>query len=133
KQENAVAGLPQLDDRRVAVDDIRGETEARGLAHPVVDLPFDCAQETKPRRQGTDARIVVGELLRRIYGRVGTAATRAVQLVDIAAAPRDETPASLPGPVATDDYVLAHVALAVSRTDHAGYHSGGRGDLRLSP
>jgi hypothetical protein len=47
EEENAVLSLPETNDRGVAVDDIRGETEACRLAHHIVDLPPDCPEEAK--------------------------------------------------------------------------------------
>src|SRR6185295_18502852 len=108
EQEDLVAGAPQLNDRRIAGDDVAGEPEAERLADEIVGAPPEAADAAGAGRQRPDAGIVERELLGRIDRRVRPAARRAIKLVDVAAALIDQNAAALAGPVGEDHDVLRH-------------------------
>ena len=85
KQKDAITGLPHLQDCGITVDDIHSDSEASRLAHEIVEPAISALSKKESGvRLRAETRVIEGQLLSRVDGRLWTAARRSVEFVDIA-------------------------------------------------
>ena len=108
EQIDAVSRLPHADDRHIAVDDFRRDSEPEHLLNGLLET---VPAVVVPRRRRSDARNVERELLLGVDDRVRTRPRRPVQLVDVGAALVRQEAALVSRTVGEDQDVLRHAGL----------------------